>query len=80
MSAWSFSFGPRVILETRLVVAKETVRSLLFRIQEIEGSVQLGDNEKLSEIKKIKEEMIKVGTEIDNIKKEITLLNTYHVN
>ena len=80
MSAWDFSFGPRISLETRLVVAKETVRSLLFRIQEIEQSAQLGVNEKLSEIKKIKEEMIKVGTEIDNIKKEITLLNTFHVN
>ncbi len=80
MSGWDVSFGPRLGLETRLVVAKETVRSLLFRIQEIEGSVQLGENEKLSEIKKIKEEMIKVGMEIDNIKKEITLLNTYHVN
>ncbi len=74
------STGNRLTLETRLVVAKETVRSLLFRIQEIEQSVQLGENEKLSEIKKIKEEMIKVGTEIDNIKKEITLVNTYHVN
>jgi hypothetical protein len=80
MNTWSLGSGRRSNLESRLVVAKETVRSLLFRIQEIEVATQLSDNEKLSKIKMIKEEMIKVGMEIDNIKKEITLLNTYHVN
>jgi len=80
MNSWSTGFGRRGTLETRLVVAKETVRSLLFRIHEIEMSAQLSDNEKLSKIKIIKDEMIKVGTEIDNIKKEINFLNSYSVN
>lgn len=71
---------PRMTLQIRMVTARETVRSLLFRIQEIETSTQLSDNEKLFEIKKIKTEMKEVGTEIDNINREITLLSTYHVN
>lgn len=37
-------------------------------------------NEKLTEIKKIKEEITKVGTEIDSIKQEITLLSAYNIN
>ena len=79
MSLWNDN-GRRSNLETRLVVAKETIRSLLYAVSKIEHNAQLTDNEKLSEIKKIKEEMTKVGTEIDSIKKEITLLNNYHVN
>ena len=70
----------RVNLQSRMVVAKETVRSLLLRISEIEASTQLSVIEKLSEIKKIQEEMTKVGTEIDSIKKEITLLDTPYLN
>lgn len=80
MTSWSPSHGPRLALEIRLVTAKETARSLLFRIQEIEKSDNATIIEKISEIKMIKEEISKVGTEIDSIKKEITLLNNYHLN
>lgn len=80
MTAWSPSHGSRMALKIRLVTAKETARSLLFRIQEIEKKDNAGLIEKLSEIKMIKEEISKVGMEIDSIKKEITLLNNYHVN
>lgn len=67
-------------LQTRLVVATHTVRSLLTRIKEIENNVQASDNEKLLQIKKIRDEIAKVGTEIDSIKKEFTLLNSYSLN
>lgn len=70
----------RITLNARLVVAKHTALNLLTQIKEIESDAQASDNEKLSRIKKIKEEILKVGTEIDSIKREITLLNTYNVN
>lgn len=70
----------RITLNARLVVAKHTVQGLLLQIKEIERDVQTDANEKLSQIKKIKDEITKVGTEIDSIKKEITLLNAYSVN
>lgn len=70
----------KISLNARLVVAKHTVQNLLQQIKQIESDVQTDVNEKLSQIKKIKEEIAKVGTEIDSIKKEITLLNAYSVN
>lgn len=76
----SINLSRQVYLQGRMLVAKETVRSLLSRISQIEADTQLSVIEKLSEIKKIQEEMTKVGTEIDSIKKEITLLNTYYIN
>ncbi len=70
----------RTSLHAQLVVATYTVRSLLQQIKEIEARGQMSDNETLLQIKKIREEIEKVGTEIDTIKREITLLNTYHLN
>jgi hypothetical protein len=70
----------RITLNARLVVARHTVQNLLQQIKEIEGNAQAGNNEKLSQIKMIREEITKVGTKIDSIKKEITLLNAYSVN
>lgn len=70
----------KITLEARLVVATHTVRSLLGRISEIEADTQTGANEKLSEIKKIQEEITKVGTEIDSIKQEIRLLKAHSWN
>ena len=70
----------KITLNAKLVVAKHTVQSLLSQIKQIEGDTQTDVNEKLSQIKKIKEEIIKVGTEIDSIKREIKLLDDYSVN
>ena len=70
----------RTTLQARLLVATHTVRALLDQIKEIEGNVQASDNEKLSQIKKIRDEIAKVGTEIDSIKKEFMLLNSYSLN
>jgi len=67
-------------LSTKMLVCSHTVRNLLERIQAIEVDTETPAEEKLSQIKKIREEITKVGTEIDSIKKEITLLNTYNVN
>jgi hypothetical protein len=70
----------RTTLQARLVVATHTVRSLIFQIKDIENNAQASDNEKLSQIKKIREEIAKVGTEIDSIKKEFIILNSYSLN
>lgn len=70
----------RISLNAKLVVCSHTVKSLMVQISEIEADAQLPANEKLSKIKIIREELSKVGTEIDTCKKEITLLNTYNVN
>ena len=67
-------------LQLHLLEALDTVNNLLRQIKEIEANVQMPAIEKLSEIKKIRGELNKVGTEIDNIKKEIKLLSTNLLN
>ncbi len=69
-----------ITLTARMVVARHTLKNLISQIKEIEGDVQADVNAKLSQIKKIKEEITKVGMEIDSIKREIRLLNSYNVN
>lgn len=70
----------RVQLSTNMLVCNFTVKKLLLRIAELEQDADAPLETKLTEIKKIKDEITKVGTEIDSIKKEITLLNTFNVN
>ena len=70
----------RVQLSTNMLVCNYTVKKLLLRIAELERDAEAPLETKLTEIKKIKDEITKVGTEIDSIKKEITLLNTFNVN
>lgn len=67
-------------LAAKMLTCSWTVRELLTRIAELENDKELSMNEKLSQIKIIKDEITKVGTEIANIKKDITLLNAYSVN
>lgn len=67
-------------LAAKMLVCSYIVRGLLDKIRTLEADTQVPPEEKFSEIKKIKEEMTKVGTEIDSIKKEITLLKSYSVN
>ncbi len=74
------SYDRRISLNARVVVAKHTLRNLLDQIKEIEADTEADVNVKLFQIKKIKEQITKVGMEIDSIKREITLLNTYNVN
>lgn len=68
------------ILGARLSIAISTIKMLMQKIREIETDMQTPAIQKLSEIKKIKKELSKVGEEIDNIKEEIKLLNAYRVN
>lgn len=68
------------MLSVRLTIAISTVKKLVVQIGEIENDLQMPAIQKLSEIKKIREELDKVGTEIDNVKKSIKLLNTHRVN
>jgi type I restriction-modification system DNA methylase subunit len=70
----------RIQLSANMMVCNYTVRNLLSKIAALEANAQVPVEEKLSEIKKIKDEITKVGTEIDSIKKEITLLNSYNLN
>lgn len=79
------SFGEQTVnvrmnLHARMIIARETLRSLRLQIQQIETSTQTPTNEKVLEITKIQSEISKVGMEIDSIKKEITIMNSYRLN
>lgn len=67
-------------LAAKMLVCSYVVRGLLDKIRTLEGATDVPLEEKLSRIKKIRDEMTKVSTEIDSIKKEITLLKSYNVN
>lgn len=68
------------ILTVKLTIAMSTIKNLMEQIKEIENNLQMPAIQKLSEIKKIRSELDKVGIEIDSMKKEIKILNTYRVN
>ena len=70
----------RIQLSSNMLACKYTVKKLLRRIFDLELDTETSTEEKMSEIKKIKDEMTKVGAEIDKIKKEIRLLGNYNVN
>jgi hypothetical protein len=68
-------------LAARMFVCTYIVRELLAIIRTLEADPEVPSNaERFSQIKKIREEMTKVGTEIDSIKKELILLKPYDVN
>ena len=67
-------------LSAKMLICNYIVRDLLNKISEIEEDTEATITEKISKMKKIRDEITKVGTEIDNLKKEINLLNTYRVN
>jgi flagellar hook-associated protein FlgK len=67
-------------LTAKIKEGVRTLRGLLEQIKNIEKDNVTSVNEKLSQIKKIQEEITKVGTEIDSIKKEIMLLTDYSIN
>lgn len=50
------------------------------QIKRIEADSETPNNEKILQMKKIMEELSKVGTEIDSIKKEIKIIKTYSLN
>lgn len=69
-----------IILLARLAIAVDTIRGLKQRITKIEEDGQMSGIEKLSQIRKIREEINKVSVEIDMVKNDIRLLNAYRVN
>ena len=68
------------LLDTKMLMAVQTIKDLLNEISKIENDTQAPVIEKLSKIKNIKEEISKVSCQIDNIKKECMLLNIHNVN
>ena len=70
----------KISLSAKLLVCTHTVRDLITQIKKIEDDAQAPVNEKLSKIKIIREEITKVGAEIDKLKNEIKLLRAYSIN
>lgn len=64
----------------QLRICSHILKQLLHEIKCVENDNQTSTNDKLLKMKKIREELSKVGTEIDNIKKEIKIINTYNLN
>ena len=67
-------------LSSNMLACRHTVKKLLRRIFDLELDTETSSEEKMPEIKKIKDEMMKVGVEIDKINQEIRLLRNYNVN
>jgi len=67
-------------LATKFLVCTHTLKNLLGRINSLEADPTLTVADKHEKIKIIRTELTKVGTEIDNIKKEIKLLSDYRMN
>ena len=74
------SYDPRTLLTTKMLICSYTVKDLLAKIHALEADTETSMETKILEIKKIRNEITKVGTEIDNIKKEVKLLETYNLN
>jgi hypothetical protein len=70
----------KIELLTQMFVCREIIKDLLLEISALETDKEMSSESKLSEIKKIREQLSKVGTEIDNLKKEIKLLTTCDIN
>ena len=70
----------KIMLTTKLMVYRQSIQDLLQQIADIESDTQTSVEVRLAQIQKIREELNKIGAEIDNIKQAITLLETYEVN
>lgn len=67
-------------LTVKMKMCTHILKELLQEIKYIENDNKTPINDRILQIKKIREELSKVGTEIDNIKKEIKLTQTYSLN
>ena len=70
----------RLMLSGKMLICNKTVKNLLSKIEEIENDVQSPTTEKIEKMQKIRDEIMKVDTEIDNIKNEIKLLDSRNIN
>jgi hypothetical protein len=66
--------------ETKMLIAVQTIKDLLAEISKIENDTQTPTIEKISKTKNIRQEISKVSLQIDNIKREITILTTHNIN
>lgn len=68
----------------RITNCKYKLKTLMLRIDEALAAIEEKSNvdriAQISEIKIIRQDIAKVNQEIDNIKKEINLLNGYQLN
>ena len=67
-------------LANRFNVCKWQLKHFLRQVKEMEKNKFYNENDRISKIKIINEEIVKVGMEIDNIKKEIIMLGSQHIN
>lgn len=68
------------LLSSKLLVYSSRLKELIKQIKILEDDTVTPPKEKASQIKIIREELNKVGMEIDKIKKEIMLIKQYGVN
>lgn len=64
----------------KMKMCSHILKELIQQIKYIENDNKISINDKILKMKKIMEELSKVGTEIDNIKKEIKLEQTRNLN
>lgn len=69
-----------VFLNARLKAYVYILKEYLGQIKCIENDKETATSDKLLQIKKIRDELSKVGTEIDSIKKEIKIVQTHKLN
>jgi len=67
-------------LAIQLQLYSNILKDLLNQIKCIENDNQTSNNDKFLQMKKIRDELSKVGTEIDSIKKEIKIVHTQNLN
>lgn len=70
----------KAVLSAKLIVYMDTIKLLLCEINEVEHSEHTPIDTRRAKLKIITEEINKVGIEIDNVKKEITIHSNYNVN
>lgn len=70
----------KTMLIARLLICRQNIQELLQQIATIEIDTQTSTEDKIGQIQKIREELKKIGEEVDKIKQNITLLEAYEVN
>tara|TARA_B110000503_G_C6823541_1_gene279887 strand:- start:42 stop:266 length:225 start_codon:yes stop_codon:yes gene_type:complete len=67
-------------LYARITLFKYALKDCIKEISILENNINIDANSKLSKIKIIREEINKIANQIDKVKKEIILVNSYDVN
>lgn len=61
-------------LSTRLIICEHQLKIIMEKIQEINNDREMSEENRLAELKIIKDKISKVGVEIDNVKNSIKLV------